>query len=230
MQPTEWAGVYREGRELYTPNGRPGERVYGEALRTADGVEYRAWDPFRSKLAALLARGAPAPAPWSDARSVLYLGGSHGTTVSHLADLLPDATIFVVEKSPTSFAPLLALARRRENLLPILADAQLPERYQTEVGVVDLLYQDVAQRAQAAIFLENARAMLRPGGSGVLMLKVRSVTQRRSSDAVVREAKRELERGGVRVSGEFGLAPFSREHVALLGRAGSAGAPFISPR
>jgi fibrillarin-like pre-rRNA processing protein len=216
MEPAAWPGVYREGRDLFTRNLRPGDRVYGEELRTAAGVEYRQWDPFRSKLAALLARGAPLDLWGPRVRSVLYLGAAHGTTASHVSDLWPDAEVFVVEKSPTSFAPLLALARRRKNLLPLLADAQLPERYQADVGEVDLLYQDVAQRNQAAIFGENARACLASAGLGILMLKVRSVTQRRSASAVVREARSQLERDDLRVRAEVPLAPFSREHVALV--------------
>lgn len=215
MDPTAWPGVFREGREVYTRNLRPGERVYGEELRTADGAEYRQWDPFRSKLAALLVKGAPRDL-WPEVGTVLYLGGAHGTTVSHLSDLWPDASIFVVEKSPSAFAPLLALARRRANLLPLLADAQLPERYAADVGLADLLYQDVAQRNQAAIFVENARTCLAPRGAGILMLKVRSVTQRRPAEAVVREGRAELARGGLSVRAEVDLAPFSREHTALV--------------
>lgn len=214
MEPTEWPGVYREGRELYTRNLLPGHRVYGEELRSEGGDEYRRWDPYRSKLAALLLRGARA-APWEGARSVLYLGGSHGTTVSHLSDLLPKAAIFVVEKSPVSFAPLLALARSRPNLLPLLADAQLPERYLADVGSVDFLYQDVAQRGQGRIFLENADAMLRRDGRGLLMLKVRSVSQARTARSVVEETRRELAARGRTVLTQTDLSPFSRDHVAL---------------
>jgi fibrillarin-like pre-rRNA processing protein len=215
VEPTAWNGIFREGRDLYTINQTPGVRVYGETLRTVDSVEYRLWDPFRSKLAALLLKGASKDL-FGDARRVLYLGGAHGTTVSHLSDAWPRATIFVVEKSPTSFAPLLALSRRRTNLFPLLADAQLPERYLADVAEVDFLYQDVAQRNQAAILVENARACLRPAGRGVLMLKVRSVTQRRSSAAIVRDSRAELVRGGCVVSAETPLTPFSREHVALV--------------
>jgi fibrillarin-like pre-rRNA processing protein len=215
MDATDWAGVYREGRDLFTRNASPGERTYGEELRTSGGAEYRRWDPFRSKLAALLLKGAPTDL-WGDVRSVLYLGAAHGTTASHMSDLWPEADIFVVEKSVTSFAPLLALARRRSNLLPLLTDAQLPERYQSDVGLVDLLYQDVAQRNQAAIFVENARACLAPHGVGILMLKVRSVTQRRPAPTVVREARTEIQRRGLAVRAEVGLGPFSKEHVALV--------------
>lgn len=224
MDPTAWRGVYREGRDVFTVNRTPGERVYGEELRVSGGIEYRQWDPFRSKFAALLLKGAP-PGIWGEVGSVLYLGAAHGTTASHLSDLWPEASIFVIEKSVTSFAPLLALARRRTNLLPLLTDAQLPERYRADVGLVDLLYQDVAQRNQAAIFVENARACLAPGGVGILMLKVRSVTQRRPGPVVVREARTELQRAGLEVRAEVSLSPFSREHVALL--VGAVSSPSI---
>jgi len=214
VKPAAWMGVYRDGRDLFTVNRNPGTKVYGETLSTVEGVEYRSWDPFRSKLAAFLLKGAPANVLGAP-RTVLYLGASHGTTASHLSDLWPEATIFAIEKSPTSFAPLLALARRRPGLVPILADAQLPERYQADVGPVELLYQDIAQRNQAGIFVENARACLASGGHGVLMLKVRSVTQQRPTAAVVREARTALSAAGLTITFETPLAPFSREHVAL---------------
>lgn len=214
MKPAPWERVYREGRDLYTINRIPGTRVYGEALRTVDGVEYRLWDPFHSKLAAFLAKGAPADV-MGPPRTVLYLGAAHGTTVSHLSDLWPEATIFAVEKSPTSFARLLALARTRSGLVPILADAQLPERYQADVGTADLLYQDIAQRNQADIFAENARACLASDGRGILMLKIRSVTQQRPAASIVRDARAVLGAAGMSVSFEVPLPPFSREHVGL---------------
>jgi fibrillarin-like pre-rRNA processing protein len=215
VERTPWPEVWREGRELFTANLEPGVRVYGEPLRSVQGVEYRRWDPWRSKLAALLLQGAP-PELLRPPAAALYLGGAHGTTVSHLSDLWPDSPIFVVEKSPTAFASLLALARRRRNLLPLLTDAQLPERYRAEVGDVDFLYQDVAQRDQVGIFRENADACLVPTGRGVLMLKVRSVTQRRSVPAVVRESRAGLAAAGFVVDGEQTLAPFARDHLALV--------------
>jgi fibrillarin-like pre-rRNA processing protein len=214
VKPTTWERVYHEGRTLYSINRVPGTSVYGESLPVVDGTEYRAWDPFRSKLAAFLQNGAP-PDVLGQPRTVLYLGAAHGTTVSHLSDLFPEAMIFAVEKSPTSFARLLALAKKRPGLVPILADAQLPERYQADVGVAELLYQDIAQRNQAGIFSENARACLSSDGRGILMLKVRSVTQQRSTTAVVKEARATLLAAGLRVVYESALSPFSREHVAL---------------
>ncbi len=217
MEPSRWSSVYRDGRDLFTVNAEPGVRVRGEELRVVGGKEYRLWDPFRSKLAAFLANGAPSDLLTAP-RAALYLGAAHGTTASYLSDLWPSTEIYAVEKSPIAFVPLLALSRRRANLLPLLADAQLPERYRAEVGEVDFLYQDVAQRDQAGIFRENADACLAPGGRGVLMLKIRSVTQRRAVPVVIREARRTLEAAGFSVAAEVALAPFSRDHAALAVR------------
>lgn len=215
MDRTPTPGLFRRGRDLFTVNATPGRRVYGEELAVEKGVEYRLWDPFRSKLAALLIRRPDPPSPLADVGSLLYLGGSHGTTVSHLADLLPEAPIFAIEKSPVSFGPLLELARARRRLFPILADAQMPERYLADVGPVDFLYQDVSQRGQARIFVENAQACLRSGGRGLLMLKVRSISQSLSVAEVLRSARRELREAGLTVGDAVDLAPFSREHLAL---------------
>jgi fibrillarin-like pre-rRNA processing protein len=210
----DWPNVRREGPELFTANALPGRSVYGEKLLAFDGVEHRAWDPWRSKLAAYLLRGG-APLRWSACRRLLYLGGAHGTTVSHLADMLPATQFFVVEKSPTSFGALLALAKERTNLLPILADAHLPERYRAEVGLVEVIYQDIAQADQAEILAENARACLGAGGEALLFLKVRSVTQRRPAGEIVDATRRTLKAAGLTVRSTVNVAPFARDHLAL---------------
>ncbi|MHB8352623.1 MAG: fibrillarin-like rRNA/tRNA 2'-O-methyltransferase [Thermoplasmata archaeon] len=214
MEVPGWPKLEREGQALLTPNARPGHSLHGEARRTIRGTEYREWDPWRSKLAAYILRGG-APLGVGSVRKILYLGGAHGTTAAHLSELRPGRPLFAIEKSPSSFAALLALARDREDILPILADAHLPERYRAEVGSVDLLYQDVAQRDQATIFEENARACLASGGRGVLMLKVRSVTQARSPGMVLRETRDALLAAGLTIRMSVDLAPFSRDHIAL---------------
>jgi len=50
-------------------------------------VEYRVWNPFRSKLAAAILGGVDKIhiAPGS---KVLYLGAASGTTVSHVSDIV----------------------------------------------------------------------------------------------------------------------------------------------
>ena len=54
--------------------------VYGERMIG----EYRVWDPYRSKLAALWYLDHSTDLPGDSV--VLYLGAANGTTVSHVAD------------------------------------------------------------------------------------------------------------------------------------------------
>ena len=50
-----WA-VMLDGKAIWSLNSVPKESVYGEPLRKFRGVEYRRWDPTRSKLGAGLSR------------------------------------------------------------------------------------------------------------------------------------------------------------------------------
>src|SRR5512138_3007129 len=85
----------------------------------------RVWDPYRSKLSALYhtGQGIDLQPGWR----VLYLGAANGTTVSHVADYTE--AVYAVEFAPRPMQDLLGVARRRKNVIPILADAALPETY-----------------------------------------------------------------------------------------------------
>ena len=50
-----WA-IRLEGRALWSENANAGTAVYGETLRKFGGIEYRRWDPSRSKLGAGIMR------------------------------------------------------------------------------------------------------------------------------------------------------------------------------
>jgi rRNA 2'-O-methyltransferase fibrillarin len=50
-------------------------------------LEYRAWNPFRSKLAAAI-MGGVGNIYIKPGSKVLYLGAASGTTVSHVADIV----------------------------------------------------------------------------------------------------------------------------------------------
>ncbi|NLB01358.1 MAG: fibrillarin-like rRNA/tRNA 2'-O-methyltransferase, partial [Methanomicrobiales archaeon] len=159
--------------------------VYGE--RTLDG--YRVWDPYRSKLAALYTLGGGVELV--PEMRVLYLGAANGTTVSHVADYVD--TVYAVEFAPRPMQDLIEVARRRKNIVPIMADANRPEGYAPFVEAVDLVYQDVAQPNQIEIAEKNL-AFLKPGGYLILMLKTRSVDVRRDPAGVLAEARAGLER------------------------------------
>ena len=46
--------VVKDKKQLATKNLDPGKVVYGEKLIPVEGVEYRTWDPRRSKLGAMV--------------------------------------------------------------------------------------------------------------------------------------------------------------------------------
>ena len=80
---------------LYTKNRDKGHIVYGERLIIEGDTEFREWNPYRSKLAASIMNKARNI--YIDKNStVLYLGASSGTTVSHVSDLTNN-TIYAIE-------------------------------------------------------------------------------------------------------------------------------------
>ena len=183
--------------------------VYGE--RILEG--YRLWDPFRSKLAALLLKGrSTRPVLARDAK-VLYLGAATGTTVSHVSDIVRDGLVYAVEYSPRSMRDLVRLCERRKNIVPILADAARPEEYAFLVEPVDQIYQDVAQRSQAEIASRNAARYLKPGGDLILMLKTRSVDVTRSPEAVLQAEMKNMQ--GLDLLHVMDLLPFHQDHFAM---------------
>ncbi len=186
--------------------------VYGE--RILEG--YRIWDPFRSKLAALLLKcGRPALRLDRDSK-VLYLGAATGTTVSHVSDIVSQGLVYAVEFSPRAMRDLLRLCERRKNIVPILADASHPEDYAFMVEPVDLVYQDVAQRSQADIASANCLRYLKPGGDLLLMLKSRSVDVNASPQEVLSWEKKKLQ--GLQLHDILDLLPFHQDHWAILAK------------
>ena len=181
--------------------------VYGE--RMLEGC--RVWDPYRSKLAALYLTGKGIDL--APDMKVLYLGAANGTTVSHIADYVE--VVYAVEFAPRPMQDLLEVARRRKNVMPIMADASRPERYAPLVESVDLLYQDVAQPDQAAIALSNC-AFLKSGGYLILMLKTRSVDIRKEPGEVFRDTLDILISAGITVTESTWLAPYHQDHAAIV--------------
>ncbi len=214
-------GVYEDRGLLWTVNRVPGTKVYGELLRSRGDREYRAWSPWRSKLAAL-ARRMPST-PWFRPRdTVLYLGAASGTTCSHLSDLLDSGRVIAVEFSPRSMRDLLWNAEPRENLVPVLEDASHPERYVAYLErPADALVQDVAQRHQVDIFLRNL-ALVKPGGLGFLFVKARSINVSAVLSEVYGEVARRLKEANVEVLVQVDLDPFEKDHRAFVVRAPGA--------
>ena len=58
-----------------------------QGLGEGEKVEYRVWNPFRSKLAAAILGGVD-NIYMQPGSKVLYLGAASGTTVSHVSDIV----------------------------------------------------------------------------------------------------------------------------------------------
>ncbi|GJR81761.1 fibrillarin, S-adenosyl-L-methionine-dependent methyltransferase [Tanacetum coccineum] len=120
------------------------------AVFSEDGpkVVYRVWNPFRSKLTAAVLGGVDNI--WMKPGSkVLYFGAASGTTVSLVSDLVgPTGVVYAVEFSPRSCRDLVNMASKRTNVIPIIEDARAPAKYRMLVGMVDVIFSDVAQPDQ----------------------------------------------------------------------------------
>jgi len=210
---TRAKGVYWDGERLLTRNSAPGVKVYGERLLTFEGIEYREWSPSRSKLGAYLRLGG-LRSPFKEDSRVLYLGAASGTTASHVADIARNGMVYCVEISPRSFRDLVKVCEGRRNMVPILGDATRPQDFSFLVERADIVYQDIAQKNQAAIF---AKAMKAFGArSGLLSLKARSEDVTRDPERIFEEARSQLTKEGLQVLDLMDLAPFEKDHAMIV--------------
>jgi fibrillarin-like pre-rRNA processing protein len=149
--------------------------------------------------------------------NVLYLGAATGTTVSHVSDIVgKDGAVFCVEFAPRPMKELLRISAERPNMVPIMADARRPSTYAQFVPEVDAIYQDVAQPNQSEIFRDNARAFLAPGGTGILMVKSRSVDVSKDPREVFQGEIDRLKGWGFGIPETITLMPFDKDHIAIV--------------
>ncbi|THE65868.1 fibrillarin-like rRNA/tRNA 2'-O-methyltransferase [Salinadaptatus halalkaliphilus] len=188
-----------------------GEPVYGEQT---DG-EWRAWNPTRSKLGAMLELGMDTGLAGGAEETVLYLGAASGTTVSHVADFA--GPTYAVEFAPRPTRDLLAVADSRPRLFPLLADARKPETYAHVVeSDIDVLVQDVATRGQARVALENRR-FLADDGRLLLAVKARSEDVTREPGEVFADVREELATG-YEVLETRRLEDYHADHLGVVAR------------
>ncbi len=206
-------GVFKIDGRYHTLNLVPSTSVYGEDLLRVDDVEYRNWDPARSKLGAFLVKEKSLPFRYDS--EVLYLGAGDGTTVSHLSDILTDGKIYAVEVAKNPYRNLLDLSKKRKNIFPILGDARRPEDYRDLVEEVDVVYQDIAQRDQVEIFIKNLD-LLSEGHHGLIAVKSRSMDVSSSPDKIYQKARDELGSRGFEVVMQVDISRWQKDHAVLV--------------
>lgn len=218
-------GVFvSRGKEdaLCTRNLVPGDAVYGEkriSTDEADGskVEYRLWNPFRSKLAAAILGGVENI--WIKPGSrVLYLGAASGTSVSHVSDMVgPQGMVYAVEFSHRSGRDLINVAKKRTNVVPIVEDARYPLKYRMLVGMVDVVFADVAQPDQARIVSINAHQFLKNGGHFVISIKANCIDSTAAPEAVFAKEVQKLREQNFKPQEQITLEPYERDHAVVVG-------------
>jgi fibrillarin-like pre-rRNA processing protein len=220
----KYSNVYVSGSHeklrLYTKNLTPGKRVYGEKLISFRGEEYREWDPYRSKLAAVILKN-PELNFFSNNLKTLYLGASSGTTISHLSDITPRGVIYGVEFAERSIRQLIQNTQNRKNVIPILADANHPNEYAKSIFTsIDLIYQDIAQPNQAEIALKNCKFYLKNDGLLILAIKSQSIDSIQKSDKVYAHERKVLERKSYKIIESYNIHQYASNHMVLLVKKG----------
>jgi len=208
-------------KRLATENFAPERNVYGERLIRSEGVEYRVWDAFRSKLAAAILKGL-SDVPIKPNHQVLYLGAASGTTASHVSDIIGEkGHVYCVEFASRSIRDLVEnVCSYRGNMSPILEDARLPEKYVMFVpGKVDDIYCDIAQPEQARVLADNADMFLNKNGWVMLAVKAQSIDVTKEPSEVYQSEAGVLQKRGFHVKEVVHLEPYDKAHAMILAQA-----------
>lgn len=211
--------VTKDKKQLATKNLDPGKVVYGEKLIQVEGIEYRTWDPRRSKLGAMVLKKFNISL--KEDSTVLYLGAASGTTVSHVSDIVPNGAVYAIEFAPRSMRDLIGLASRRKNILPVLADAGKPDSYAHIIEPVDLIFQDIAQPNQAEIAAKNAARYLKKDGYLLLSIKARSVDTVANPKEIYKGEIKKLEQAfelKFEILNAKDLMPYHEDHLGILAK------------
>merc|ERR1712086_305343 len=204
-----------------------GVAVYGEKRISVESppgpdgnvvkVEYRVWNPFRSKIAAAILGGVDNI--WIKPGSkVLYLGAAAGTSCSHVSDIVgPKGNVYAVEFSHRPGRDLLNVAKSRTNIIPIIEDARHPLKYRMLVGMVDTIFADVAQPDQARIVALNAHYFLKNQGHFIVSIKASCVDSTATPEAVFAKEVKALQAEQFKPEEQLTLEPYERDHAVVVG-------------
>jgi len=214
---------------LVTRNLTPGESVYGEKRIAVDSpasgtdengqpiatkIEYRVWNPFRSKIAAGILGGLDNIFIKPGAK-VLYLGAASGTSVSHVADIVgPTGNVYAVEFSHRSGRDLINMAKKRTNVIPIIEDARHPMKYRMLVGMVDVVFADVAQPDQARIVGLNCHLFLKDKGGVLVSIKANCIDSTAPAEAVFVSEVKKMREERIKPSEQLTLGTLCSPYVA----------------
>jgi len=167
--------------------------------------------PFKSKLASAEQNGLKVRKYIQANDSILYLGASSGTTVSYIASMFNKAIIFAVDLAPLMLKQIVI--DDLENVIPVLADANQTQSYAHKIfPMVDVVYQDVAQKNQLEIFDKNIDLFLRPTGYGMLAVKSRSIDTTKHPKEIFKIVEKHL-KDKYKILERINIHKFQKDHM-----------------
>jgi rRNA 2'-O-methyltransferase fibrillarin len=122
-----------------------------------------------------------------------------------------------VEFSARSGRDLINMAQKRPNVIPIVEDARYPNKYRMLVGMVDVLFADVAQPDQARILALNASHFLKTGGNFVISIKANCIDSTVPAATVFASEVQKLIAEQLKPKEQITLEPYERDHAVVVG-------------
>ena len=125
--------------------------------------------------------------------------------------------MYAVEFSPRSGRDLINMAKKRTNVIPIIEDARRPEKYRMLVGMVDVVFADVAQPDQARIVAINSHMFLKNGGHFVISIQANCIDSTVEPTVVFAKEVAKLKSEQLKPQEQLTLEPYERDHAVVVG-------------
>ena len=125
--------------------------------------------------------------------------------------------MYAVEFSHRSGRDLINVAKKRTNIIPIIEDARHPQKYRMLVGIVDVIFADVAQPDQARIVAINAHNFLKNSGHYVISIKASCIDSTAEPAAVFAAEVEKLKSEKLKPMEQITLEPYERDHAVVVG-------------
>jgi len=157
--------------------------------------------------------------PFQEKSSVLYLGVSTGTTISHISDIVgPKGIIFGVEHSSRVARDFLdRVASYRKNIIPIIQDARQPQDYSSVYNKMDIVYSDIAQPDQTEIAISNCKLYLKNNGYLFLVIKTRSIDVTQPPKKIIDGELKKL-KANFDILQKIDLYPYDKDHAMIIAK------------
>jgi rRNA 2'-O-methyltransferase fibrillarin len=110
------------------------------------------------------------------------------------------------------------VAKKRTNVIPIIEDARHPQKYRMLVGMVDVIFADVAQPDQARIIALNAHHYLKNNAHIVISIKANCIDSTAKAEAVFAVEIGKLKKDHIKPIEQITLEPYERDHALVTGK------------